>query len=70
VADIGEVTHAERGHSSFVWSFWYPSFINQLLMNSRVNEVMVLGTVLAFKLRHSEGGAPFLLGRRRLIINP
>ncbi|KAF8521853.1 PLP-dependent transferase [Gautieria morchelliformis] len=39
-----------------VWSFWDPSFTKKLSMNPKIEEVMTLGTVLAFRLRDSAGG--------------
>jgi bifunctional dethiobiotin synthetase / adenosylmethionine---8-amino-7-oxononanoate aminotransferase len=42
-----------------VWSFWDPSFTKKLSMNPKIEEVMTLGTVLAFRLRDSAGGTFF-----------
>lgn len=41
------------------WSFWDPEFVNALSMNPNIEEVMSLGTVLAFKLRDEAGGVSF-----------
>jgi len=39
-----------------VWSFWDPEFVKTLSQLDSVDEVMTLGTVLAFKLRDTDGG--------------
>ena len=41
---------------STVWSFWDATFVIELSMNPKIEEVMTLGTVLAFKLRDNAGG--------------
>jgi len=45
--------------SASAWSFWDPAFVNALSANPNIEEVMSLGTVLAFKLCDQAGGAPF-----------
>ncbi|KAI0090188.1 onanonoxo-7-onima-8-eninoihtemlysoneda [Irpex rosettiformis] len=39
-----------------IWSFWDPSFVNALSHLDVVEEVMTLGTVLAFKVSDNTGG--------------
>ncbi|TDL14583.1 onanonoxo-7-onima-8-eninoihtemlysoneda [Rickenella mellea] len=39
-----------------MWSFWDPEFIKKVSQLDMVNEVMTLGTVLAIKLRDTQGG--------------
>ena len=57
----GEPSMPNADAPSAVWSFWGPGFIKELSMNPRIDEVMTLGTVLAFKLRDSEGGMFLIL---------
>lgn len=49
-----------RSKETSVWSFWTPDFIDKLAKLDIVDEVMTLGTVLAFKIgANTEGERPF-----------
>jgi dethiobiotin synthetase/adenosylmethionine--8-amino-7-oxononanoate aminotransferase len=42
------------------WSFWDPTFVDDLSRLDCVAEVMTLGTVLAFKVKDKQGGRSFI----------
>ncbi|TFY58462.1 hypothetical protein EVJ58_g6409 [Rhodofomes roseus] len=50
------IDKSEKRAETAVWSLWTPDFIDKLTRLDAVNEVMTLGTVLAFKIRDNAGG--------------
>ncbi|KAH9930141.1 onanonoxo-7-onima-8-eninoihtemlysoneda [Fomitopsis serialis] len=55
-AKWGVVESAGKRKETSVWSLWTPDFVDKLARLDVVDEVMTLGTVLAFKIRDSAGG--------------
>ncbi|KAG9018299.1 hypothetical protein FRB93_000002 [Tulasnella sp. JGI-2019a] len=49
-----------------VWSFWDPTFVRELSKLPMVEEVMTLGTVMAFRLQDLSGGYQSTLAQRIL----